>query len=353
MSPIVSGALFAIASAIAFGATAPLIGRFGAHTGPWSVAALLYLGAGAATLPTIRRAGRERPLAGRDFRVVALTGVLGAMLAPAAMAWGIAHTGALSASLVLALESVFTVAIAAAIFHEHVGGRVVLAALLIAGGAMVLVAANGGSGVGALGIAAVAAATLLWAIDNAITGTIAGADPSSVVVLKSATGVAGSIVFAALSGEGLPAPFTAVALLATGAIGFGASLRWYLLAQRRFGVARTASLFAIAPFVGSAIAYALGERTVAGPLFALAAGLIATGVALHLSERHEHPHRHAELSHAHAHTHDDGHHDHAHDEPPQGPHSHAHRHVALVHAHPHAPDAHHVHEHGAGEHEHA
>ena len=113
----------AIAAAIAFGATAPLIGRFGLHAGPWSIAALLYLGAAIATLPTVRRANRERPIGRRDAWRIALTGVLGAMLAPAALAWGILHTGALSASLVLALESVFTVAIAAAFFHEHVGGR--------------------------------------------------------------------------------------------------------------------------------------------------------------------------------------------------------------------------------------
>jgi ABC-type nickel/cobalt efflux system permease component RcnA len=171
-------------------------------------------------------------------------------------------------------------------------------------------------------------------------------------VLKSATGIAGSLAVALLTREPLPAPLAAVALLTTGAIGFGASLRWYLLAQRSFGVARTASLFAIAPFAGSAIAYALGERVAAGLPFALASVLIAAGVALHLSERHEHPHRHAALSHEHAHTHDDAHHDHVHDALPVGPHSHGHRHVTLVHAHPHAPDVHHIHDHEAGDHEH-
>jgi drug/metabolite transporter (DMT)-like permease len=303
------GALLAIASALAFGATTPLIGRFGAHLGPWTVAALLYLGAAVATLPAVRP---TRPIAGRDFRRIMLTGILGAMLAPAALTWGIAHTGALSASLVLALEAIFTVAIAALVFHEHVGARVVAAALLIAAGAMVLVAAGGNSTVGALGIAAVALATFLWAVDNAITGTIAGADPSAVVVLKSATGIAGSFIFALLTRESLPEPLAAVALVAIGAIGFGASLRWYLLAQRTFGVARTASLFAIAPFAGSAIAYALGERATAGPLFALASILIAAGVALHLSERHEHPHRHGSFVHSHPHA-PDAEHRHAHD----------------------------------------
>jgi len=307
MSPLVSGALLALASAIAFGATTPLIGRFGAHLGPWSIAALLYLGAALATRPTVKPASREHPIQRRDLQRIVITGVLGAMLAPAALAWGIAHTGALSASLVLSLESVFTVAIAAAVFHETVGPRVLLAVLLIAGGAGLLVIANGGGGFGALGVLAVTVATLLWAIDNAITGTIAAADPSAVVVLKSTTGVVGSIALALVSREPIPTAFAGVALIATGAVGYGVSLRWYLMAQRRFGVARTASLFAIAPFAGSGIAYALGERTASGATFALAALLIAAGVGLHLSERHQHRHHHGGLTHAHAHTHDDEH----------------------------------------------
>jgi drug/metabolite transporter (DMT)-like permease len=302
------GALLAIASAVAFGATTPLIGHFGAHLGPWTVAALLYFGAAIVTLPAARSAG---PIARSEFRRIALTGVIGAMFAPAALTWGIARTGALSASLVLSLEAIFTVAIAASIFHEHVGKRVVIAAVLIAAGAAVLVAAGGNTTFGALGIAAVALATLLWAIDNAITGTITGANPNAVVVLKSATGVAGSVAAALLARETPPGLPAALALTAIGALGFGVSLRWYLLAQRTFGVARTASLFSIAPFAGSAIAFALGERAAAGPLFALAAVLIGAGVALHLGERHEHPHRHGSLIHSHPHA-PDAEHRHAH-----------------------------------------
>jgi drug/metabolite transporter (DMT)-like permease len=350
MSPMVSGALLAIASAVAFGATAPLIGVFGAGLGPWTIAALLYLGAALATRPTIRPAAHERAITKRDLTRIVLTGVLGAMLAPAAFAWGIAHTGALSASLVLALESVFTIAIAAVFFREHAGVRVVVAATLITAGAIALVAAGRSGAAGALGIAAVAAATLLWAVDNALTGTVAGADPSSVVVLKSTTGIIGSLAVALLLREPLPSVSSGIALLATGAIGIGASLRWYLLAQRAFGVARTASLFAIAPFAGATIAFALGERAASAAAYAAAGVLIAVGVALHLSERHEHLHRHADQRHAHAHMHGDGHHDHAHASGPDEPHSHEHEHAARTHAHPHAPDEHHAHTHdGAGD----
>jgi drug/metabolite transporter (DMT)-like permease len=288
VSPFARGALLALASAIAFGATTPLIARFGAHAGPWTIAALLYAGATLAVAPGVRAAGRERRVARSAFRRVALAGVLGAMIAPAALAWGIAHTGALSASLVLALESVFTVAIAALVFREYIGTRVVLGVLLITAGAMTLVASNGTGSPGAYGIAAVAFATLLWAIDNALTGTVVSADPGAVVVLKCSIGCAGSFAAALIAREPLPGSFAALALAAVGALGFGASLRWYLLAQRQFGIARTASLFAIAPFAGAALAYILGDRVAGGPAVMVAAALIAAGVGLHLGERREH-----------------------------------------------------------------
>jgi drug/metabolite transporter (DMT)-like permease len=318
MSPFARGALLAIASAVAFGATAPLIGRFGAGLGPWTVAALLYAGAALATAPMVRTPRRERRLARADFRRVVAAGVLGAMLAPAALAWGIAQTGALSASLVLALEAVFTVAIAAVAFREHIGTRVALAVVLITAGAMTLLAGEAAGSAGAFGIGAVALATLLWAADNALTGTVASADPGAVVVLKSSVGITGSFVAALIAHEPFASSSGALALAAIGALGFGASLRWYLLAQREIGVARTASLFAAAPFAGAAIAYALGERAANGTSFALAAALIGAGIVLHVTERHEHPHAHGTLVHTHPHA-PDAEHRHDHDGRPSQP----------------------------------
>jgi hypothetical protein len=58
--------------------------------------------------------------------------------------------------------------------------------------------------------------------------------------------------------EPLPKLTAALDLLAVGAIGYGLSLRFYLLVQRAFGAARTGSVFAFAPFIG-----ALGGRVAA------------------------------------------------------------------------------------------
>ena len=124
-------------------------------------------------------------------------------------------------------------------------------------------------------------------------------------------------MLAVVFGEPLPSAAAALALLAIGASGYGLSLRFYLLAQRAFGAARTGSVFAFAPFIGAALALALGDRSASG-LMALGSGLMLAGVLLHLAESHGHEHEHEALEHEHAHRHDDGHHEHAHEPMPAG-----------------------------------
>jgi drug/metabolite transporter (DMT)-like permease len=195
-----------------------------------------------------------------------------------------------------------------------------------------------------LGLAAVLAATVAWGLDNTLSRALAERDPGQVVLGKCAIGAVSTAVLAAACGEPLPGLGAALALLAIGASGYGLSLRFYLLAQRAFGAARTGSVFAFAPFIGALLAIAMGDRSVSWGM-GLGGTLMLAGVLLHLSESHRHVHDHAALEHEHAHTHDDDHHIHLHDPMPAGAHSHAHRHESQRHAHPHAPDAHHAHRH--------
>ena len=147
----------------------------------------------------------------------------------------------------------------------------------------------------------------------------------------------------------LGAKFPALtSLLASGVVGFfgyGVSLTLFVLALRHIGTARTGAYFSIAPFVGAAISIlVLGDKPTIS--FGVAAVLMAIGVWLHLTERHEHLHRHEPMEHEHLHYHDE-HHQHTHgpDDPPGEPHTHRHRHEELVHSHPHYPDIHHRHTH--------
>jgi drug/metabolite transporter (DMT)-like permease len=275
------------------------------------------------------------------LRVVAVA-LLGAVVAPALLIAGLARTDAAAGSLLLALEAPFTLALARLFFRERLGRRVVAAAVLIVAGAALL---GGLPGAGdALGGALIAAATLAWALDNLVSRALADRDPLATVALKGAIGAALSAAVGALAGERLPSAPALAALLGAGALGYGLSLQLYLRAQALMGAARTASVFATAPFVGALVALASGAPW-PGPPLAIAAALMGGGVWLHLSERHGHRHTHEAIEHEHTHTHDDGHHEHAHHPMPAGPHSHPHRHDPITHDHEHGEDLHHRHGH--------
>jgi len=265
-------------------------------------------------------------------------------VAPALLVAGLRDVDGATASLLLALEAPFTIVLARLLLREFVGPRVALAAAAITAGAAVLVGTSGGSTVTLVGVLFVAGASLAWAGDNLVSRSLADLDPLQVVALKGVLGAILSGLVAVTTGDRLPAPGKAGALLLLGAFGYGVSLQLYLRAQRLVGAARTASLFATAPFVGVGVALVLGSSHLT-PAFPIAALLIGVGVALHLSEHHEHAHHHEPLEHEHVHRHDDGHHDHVHDPMPAGPHSHPHAHPDVEHRHPHSEDIHHRHPH--------
>ena len=291
-----------------------------------------------------RRDGGPAP-AGRGALVrLAVIALAGAAVAPTLLVVGLGRTDAATASLLLALEAPFTLALARLMLHEHIGGRVLAAALLILGGGVVLVSASLRSAAGVSGVGLIAAAALAWALDNVLSRPLADRDPLKVVALKGLLGGVASGVCGALMAERVPELGAAIALLAIGAIGYGLSLQLFLRAQRVIGAARTASVFAVAPFVGVLAAFALGAPW-PGAQLPLAIALVAAGVWLHASERHAHRHHHVAIEHEHVHRHDDGHHGHHHDPMPAGPHSHPHVHEALTHEHEHSEDIHHVHPH--------
>ncbi|HEY6035769.1 MAG TPA: DMT family transporter [Kofleriaceae bacterium] len=339
------GVLTAIAAAVMFGVSAPVIAWAG--RGVFATACLLYAGA-AVVGHGARLARRDRAfsLERGDIPRLAAIAVAGAAVAPVLLVVGLERAGALTSSLLLNLEAVFTVVLAAVIHREVIGGRVWLAVVLMASGgaALALDAAARGTG-GVVGAAAVIGATLAWALDNTLTQPLAKRQPFDVVAAKATIGAALTGVLAFAFGETWPAPPQLVVLLACGATAYGLSLALYILAQRRIGAARTGSVFALAPFIGALVAWLAGERALGSWAFA-AIGLFGAGVWLHLSEQHRHLHHHAAVTHDHVHRHDDGHHTHRHEPAVEGEHAHPHEHAALDHDHPHDHgDSHHGHEH--------
>jgi drug/metabolite transporter (DMT)-like permease len=348
-NPALRGGLLALLAATLFGLSTPLVQRFGQGLGAFSTAALLYAGAAFVALWMRQPVELEAKLKRADLtRLLAMAG-FGAVIGPVALAWGLQRTSGTSASLMLTLEALFTVVLAWRLYGESMDKRVASAMLLLLAGGMALVADQGLAGnTPLLGLLAVLAATAAWGLDNTLSRGVADRDPAQVVIVKSALGASASTVLALIFGESLPSWTSALALFAVGALGYGLSLRFYLLAQRAFGAARTGSVFAFAPFIGAMGAFAFGDRSM-GWIMLAAGGLMLAGVALHLMESHVHSHMHEVLAHEHAHSHDlkqaDGHHMHTHDVLSNGSHNHPHKHEPMQHAHPHVPDVHHGHAH--------
>jgi len=343
-SPLLAGAGAALLAALSFGVTAPLVARFGVHVGPLSTAALLYAGAASSSLLRLER-GSGAPWERRHLWRLAGIALLGAGVAPTLLAWGLQRTGGTVGSLLLNLEAAFTVLLAWLAYREPIGRRVAAAlTLMTCGGVALALGVALTPGWSLLGALAIAGATLAWGLDNTLSRELSQQDPLNVVALKGALGASLTTLGAWLFGEKLPAATAALALLLCGASGYGLSLRLYLTAQRRMGAARTGSIFAVAPFVGAALAFALGDREQAVGVI-VSCIFFAAGLWLHLTEHHRHGHVHDAVDHDHPHRHDDGHHDHQHEPQFFGEHSHPHHHERVEHDHEHAPDVHHDHSH--------
>lgn len=345
--------LYALSAAVLFGASTPLaklLAEHGLPQSPFMLAGLLYLGSGLGL--TVVRLLRDRGWQPSGVQRPAWPWLLGAIgfggvVGPVLLMLGLSHSSASAASLLLNLEAVLTALLAWWVFKEATDRRIVLGMALIVAGSVVLVWPGDAVALTDwLGPAALAAACLAWAIDNNLTRQVAGGDALFIALSKGliAGGINCSLGWAL--GASLPIDWLPLgAILLVGFLGYGLSLVLFVLALRGLGTARTGAYFSTAPFVGAALSMLwLGEPVSAG--LGWAALLMATGVALHLSEHHNHLHTHAAQVHSHAHRHD-SHHQHTHDFAWDGsePHSHPHGHTALTHRHAHFPDDHHRHTH--------
>ena len=341
------GVQAALVAAVLFGAGTPLAKLLlDADVSPWMLAGLLYIGSGLGlgAYRLIRRTARVRlprhelaPLAGAIFS--------GGVVGPVLLMFGLASMPASGASLLLNAEGVATALLAWFVFRENVDRRVALGMAAIVAGAVVLSWPGQADFAGVWPSLAILGACVAWGLDNNLTRRVALNDATWLAMVKGLVAGTVNLTLALLLGSFFPpAPNVGAAML-IGFFAYGVSLVLFIVALRHVGTARAGAYFSIAPFFGAALAVALGDPLTV-PLI-IAAVLMALGVWLHLTEKHEHEHTHDAITHTHMHTHDDGHHDHDHAEPvpPGTRHSHEHTHEAITHTHEHYPDSHHRHRH--------
>src|SRR5919199_1242877 len=238
----------ALTAAVLFGISAPFAKLLLRGAAPQLLAGLLYLGSGVGLsllwLGRGRAASQEAPLTRREAPWLGGAIAFGGVLGPFLLMAGLVRTPASSASLLLNLEGVFTALIAWFVFRENFDRRIALGML----------------------------------------GIVAGAVNTTIAVAL---------------GAAWPASPRAAGALLLGFLSYGVSLVLFVLALRHLGTARTGAYFSSAPFVGAAVSLVV-FRDRPGLAFVAAAALMALGVWLHVTERHEHEHYHEVMEHEHA-----------------------------------------------------
>jgi drug/metabolite transporter (DMT)-like permease len=342
-----SGPVAAVGAAVLFGLAAPFAKLLLQETPPLMLSALLYLGAALALNLFVLgwpRPRLEARLTGNDWLPMAGIIAAGGMAGPILMLLGLARVSAVAGSLMLNLETPFTMLLAVLLFREHLGPVAAVAACAIVTGGALIGYRPGelrGDWVGAIEIAG---ACLAWAADNNLSQQLSLKDPLDVGRAKTLGAGVCVLIIALLAGLRFPGLGDSAAALALGAGSYGLSLVLALKAMRSMGAAREAAYFSTAPFIGALVAVPLfGEWPRAADW--IAACLMAVGVLSLTRERHEHLHSHEPVEHEHFHYHD-VHHQHLHaGAGAEAAHSHWHRHASHSHAHRHYPDAHHRHSH--------
>ena len=268
------GGSFALLAGATFGVTTPFVRHAGAGVGTFATSALLY--GGAALFCAARRPGPPIDIPRRDLVRLLAVALLGGVVAPALLVWGLSRTDGARASLALGIEMPFTVLLARLLFREPIGLRMGAAVTAMLASTTLLAlparvsgladsAATPGFPLGptsTLGLAAVVCAALAWATDSAVMRPLSSYDPRAIVARKSGIGAVVSGAPGAGRRRVVPAAPRSLPLALLGALGYGVSLQCYLLAQRRIGAARAASLFAIAPLAGAVTGVIAGQAVI-------------------------------------------------------------------------------------------
>src|ERR1051325_3852409 len=193
------GVPLALVSAALFGGSTPLAKLLlGTGTSPWLLAGLLYLGSGVGlgAIQLVRALigvpSAEASLTRSDLPWLGLIVLAGGVVGPVLLMLGLFQTPAASASLLLNLEGLATMAIAWFVFRENVDRRLLLGAFAILGGAVLLSWSGEGREFSlSWGALAIAGACLAWGIDNNLTRKLSAADPVQIALIKGL--VAGTV----------------------------------------------------------------------------------------------------------------------------------------------------------------
>lgn len=339
-----SAIILALISASLFGITTPVNKYLLSDINPFLLAGLLYLGASIGLFPVIL-ARRELPylLKLNRSNKIRLAGsiILGGILGPILILYGLKFASASSVSLWLNLELAATTVLGYLFFKDFLGMKGWLGVFFALISGLILTLNEGHSGI--ISAVLVGTACVCWGFDNHFTALIDGISAIQSTFIKGLfAGIlnttAGFIIFeSSISKE-----FILYALL-LGSFSYGLSIVLYIISAQKLGAIRSQIIFSSAPFFGVFFSMIFLSESISH-LQIVSFLLFVFSIMFFMFEKHEHPHHHHEVEHTHIHRHDDMHHGHHHDEETTY-HEHMHLHESDEHAHPHWPDMHHRHKH--------
>lgn len=251
---------YALLAAVFYAINTPCSKLLLQHVPATFMAGFLYLGAGTGIgmvyLFHYKKEDKAERLAKCD--IIYTTGMIVLdIFAPIFLMLGIQYGSASNASLLGNFEIVATTLIALLIFKEKVTGRLWLAvgAIVVASAFLSFEGMDGFTF--SYGSLFVLLAASCWGLENNCTRKIADKSTYEIVTLKGLCSGIGSLAIACIIGEDIPDFCYVIPAMLLGFVAYGLSIFTYIRAQRQLGAAKTSAYYAVAPFIGSFLAFLL------------------------------------------------------------------------------------------------
>lgn len=310
---------FAVLAAVFYAVNVPFSKQLLQDVPPTFMASFLYFGAGIGVgimyLFHWSNEQKEERLT-KDNLPYTIGMVFLDIFAPIFLMLGVSIGSSANASLLGNFEIVATTLIALLIFKETVSKRLWTAILFITISSIILSFEGSGSFHFSLGSLFVLLATICWGMENNCTRKISEKSTYQIVTIKGLFCGLGSFVVASVVGETLPSARYIILAMLLGFVAYGLSIFLYIRAQRDLGAAKTSAYYAVAPFIGTFLAFVInGEQLsvaylvglffmIIGTLFVVADTLVKNHSHLHT---HLITHTHDGSTHTHVITHEHGH----------------------------------------------
>jgi len=286
-SQVLIGYISVLFAAALFGSVFSLAKVPLAAIDPLALTAIVYTMSGLALIPAARASFSFK---GKyEYLYVLIVTILGGMLAPVLLMYGLQQTAASTAAILTNGEIVFTLALSSIFFGEKPHGRIGSFAFFLIITGLVIATTEDFTALESMlelnpGNVMILASMLMWAIDNNISRRLTlNVSPAKIAMVKSLFG--GLILLAIVLAMGKGSAISAIKydiwilIIVMSISGFGGALLLFLEGIKRIGTVRTMSMFSMTPIFGIVIAaLALGESI--STLQVIATALIIIGIIL-------------------------------------------------------------------------